>query len=286
MEAATQDRRFELREVTGPSAFGHDGDRRRFWDLLWLLSVTDFRVRYANTFLGYVWTILRPLVFFGVIFLVIREILGFGRGIENYGLILIVSLVLFQYFQDTTNAAVRSLSARESMVRKMDFPRIIVPLSVSLTALFTLLLNLVAVFALLLISGLQPRASWLLLTVVIMLLIALATGISMILSVSFVRSEDTGQAWTLIARLLFYASPVLYPLDVVPESFRDVIAVNPLSPLLTQARVWVVDPSAPTAAEATSPLIGVVVPLALLVAIGAFGLWIFTRDAPRVAESL
>jgi len=274
----------ELSPVRGPSAFG--GPVRRFVDLLWLSSAIEFRSRYATTFLGYLWTIIRPLLFFGLIFLVMRGILGFGKNIPNYGPMLILNLVLFQYFQEGTSRALRSVTSKEGLVRKMQFPRIVIPLSVSLTACFTLLLNLLAVFPLFLISGLQPRWTWLLLTVIILGLVLLTTGLSLILSVAFVRSEDIGEAWQLISRMLFYASPILYPIERVPESVRSLVAANPLSPLLEQARVWMIDPSAPTPVEVAGPWLGLVIPVGLTIAICVFGLWLFEREAPRVAEAL
>ena len=274
----------ELAEVRGPSAFG--GSRRRFWDLLWFTSTTDFRVRYANTLLGYVWTILRPLIFFGLIFLVLREILRFGANVENYGLMLVLNIVIFQFFSEASSRAVRSVTSKEAVVRKMQFPRIVIPLSVSLTAGFTLVLNLVAVFPLFLIAGLEPRPSWLLLPLVILVLVIFTTGLALILSVSYVRTEDTAEIWTLTARMMFYAAPIIYPIELVPDPFRTIVAMNPLAPLLEQARVWVVDPAAPNAVEAAGVLAGLVVPLTLIAAIAIFGLWLFEREAPRVAEEL
>lgn len=274
----------ELRDIRGPSAFG--GTPRRFLELLWLTSVTEFRVNYANTFLGYLWTILTPLLFFGVIFLVIRQVLRFGENVENYALMLVLGIVFFQYFSSSTMRGVRAISSKEGMIRKARFPRIVLPLSVSLTGSFTLVLNLVAVLPLFLISGLTPRWSWLLLIGVLLLLVLLTTGLTMVLSIGYVRSEDTAQGWSLFSRMMFYAAPILYPIELVPDSFRWLVAINPLSPLLIQARVWVVDADAPNAVEASGVLAGLVIPLALLFAIAAFGLWWFARWAPRVAEDL
>lgn len=274
----------ELRDVRGPSAFG--GEARRFGELLWFTSVTEFKVRYANTFLGYLWTIIRPLLFFGVIFMVLRQVLRFGAQVENYALMLVLNIVLFQYFSEATARGVRAVAAKEAMVRKMQFPRIVIPLSVSLTAAFTLALNLIAVVPLFLVAGLPPRWSWLLLVPVVLVLILLTTGLVMILSVLYVRSEDTQQGWGLISRTLFYASPFLYPIEFVPESFRALVAGNPLSLLLEQARVWVVDGSAPNAVEAAGVTAGLAIPLALLAGICLFALWLFEREAPRVAEAL
>ncbi len=273
-----------LREVRGPSAFG--GTLRRFWELLWIISSTEFKLQYANTFLGFVWTLLRPLLFFGVVFVVLREILRFGRDIEHYALILVLGLILFQYFSETTSRSVRSVASREGMVRKMQFPRIIIPLSVSLTSAFTMLLNLIAVMPIFFAFGVFPRPEWLLMIPLLAVLIAFATGVGMLLSVAFVRFEDVGQIWTMISRMLFYASPVLFPIDAVPASVQPFMAMNPLSPLFEQARVWMIDPAAPSAVEAGGVLLGVVVPLGLIVAATAGGLWLFAREAPRVAEEL
>lgn len=275
-----------LQEVRGPSAFG--GEFSRFWDLLRLVSVTEFRAQYANTVLGFTWTLIRPLIFFGVIFLVLREILRVGVEVEGYGASLVLSLILFTYFQDSTSRAVRSVSAREQMVRKMQFPRIVIPLSVSVTGALTMLLNLLAVFPLLLAFGLEPRWQWALFPLILLALAVLTTAVSMILSVLFVRFEDTAQAWNLAARLLFYVSPVLFPIEFVPGAgvFREIVAASPIALLLELARVWVVDPSAPGPVEAGGVWLGVVVPVVIFAGICAFAFWIFERDAPRIAEEL
>ena len=277
----------ELREIRGPSAFG--GDTRRFFDLLKLVTFSEFRAQYANTALGFLWTLIRPMIFFGVIFLILRGVLGFGANIEDYGLILVLNLVLFTYFQEATTRAVRSVASKEGIVRKMEFPRIVIPLSVSLSAVLSLLLNLAAVFPLMLIFGLDPQPEWLLFPLVLIALVLLTTAIAMILSVLFVRFEDTGQAWGLISRLLFYATPVLFPIetfDRVPHWIQTTIAASPLAPILEQARVWLIDSDAPNGVTEVGLLFGLVVPAVASIAICIFAFWIFTRDAPRVAEAL
>jgi ABC-2 type transport system permease protein len=274
----------ELRDIRGPSAFG--GSFRRFLDLLWLMSLTEFRTRYVGSSLGYAWTLLRPLVFFGVIFIVLRGLIGFGARTPHYAALLVLNIILFQYFSDVTNRAVRSVSARENMVRKMQFPRIVIPLSVSLTGGFTLVLNLIAGLGLIVLTGVVPRSTWLLLPVVVLLLALLTTGVSLILSVLFVRAEDVAEVWSLISRMLFYLSPVLYPIELVPQALRPIVSINPLAPLLVEARHWVIDPSAPSAIEAAGGVAGLAVPAALFVFACVFGLWLFEREAPRVAEAV
>ena len=277
----------ELREIRGPSAFG--GDTRRFFDLLWMVSVTEFRSQYANTALGFFWTLIRPLIFFGVIFLVLRGVLRFGANIEDYGLILVVGLILFSYFQEATTRAVRSVASKEGMVRKMQFPRIVIPLSVSLSAAFTLVLNFVALFPLMMLFGLDVQPEWALFPLLLVALVVLTTALSMILSVLFVRFEDTGQAWGLISRVLFYATPVLFPIETfanVSEAVQAAIAASPLALIVEQARVWLIDSDAPNGISEVGILFGLIVPVLLGLAICVFAMWIFQRDAPRVAEAL
>lgn len=274
----------KLHEVRGPSAFG--GELRRFRELLWIITVNEFRLEYANTLLGFLWTIIRPLVFFGVIFLILRGVLRFGGNIDHYGPFLVLNLILFQYFQETTTRSLRCVAAREGVVRKMQFPRIIIPLSVSLTAAFTMLLNLVAVLPLFVIMGVSPRLEWLGLLPIIVLLMALSTGVGLVLSIWFVRFEDTAQIWGLFSRILFYLTPILFPIELVPSDFRDFVALNPLSPLFEQARAFVIDPGAPGAVGASGVLLGAVLPLVVIAAFAGLGLWIFSRGAPRVAEAL
>jgi ABC-2 type transport system permease protein len=274
----------ELREIRGPSAFG--GGWQRTWRLLWLISVTEFRVRYTNTFLGYAWSVLRPFIFFGIIYTVVNQVLRYGDAIPNFAAMLVVNLALFQYFQEATSQAVRSITSKEALVRKMQFPRIVIPLSVNLTAAISLFFNLIGVFLLLLVVGIDPRWTWLLLPLVIVVLVTLTTALSMFLAVAYVRSRDVAQAWTLFLRGLFYATPILYAIDIVPDSIAPLIAANPLTPLLSQVRIWVLDPAAPTTVEVAGSLLGLWVPLAIGLTIVVAGLWLFNRDAPRVAEAL
>jgi ABC-2 type transport system permease protein len=274
-----------LREIPGPSAFGEGW--RRTWDLLWLLSVTEFRLQYTNTTLGYVWSVLKPFAFFGVILLVVDQVLGrFAGTDEHYAQGLILALVLFQYFSEATTVALRSISARESMLRKTRFPRIVIPLSLNLSAAITLFFNLIGVFLLLIVSGVEPRVEWLLAPVPLIALIVMTTGLSMLLSVAFVRSEDVGQGWSLTLRALFYATPILYTLSFIPDSFRFVIAANPLTPMIEWLRVWVVEPNGETPTAVVGVFAGLVVPLAIGAAIAVAGFLWFKRDAPKIAEAL
>jgi ABC-2 type transport system permease protein len=274
----------QLREVRGPSALG--GGSRRFFDLLWLMSVTEFKRVYFGTVLGYLWSLVRPLMLFAVLLFVFTKIFRIGSQVPNYPVLLLLGIVLFAFFQEATQNAVGSVVAQEGIVRKTQFPRLVIPLAVVLTAAFNLSLNLIVVFVFILAWGVDPTWTWLLFPLALSLLLLLTTAVSMVLSVMYVRFRDMLIIWAVFAQVLFYATPVLYPIEIVPESYRQLIFINPLAPIFEQIRVWVLDPNAPTTVEVVGGATGLIPAAAIFAAICVFGVWIFRRDAPRIAEEL
>ncbi len=274
----------QLREVRGPSALG--GGWHRFFDLLWLMSVTEFRRTYFGTVLGYLWSLVRPLLLFAVLLFVFTKIFRVGSDVPNYPVMLLLGIVMFSFFQEATTNAVTSVVAQEGVVRKTQFPRLVIPTTVVVTALFNLCLNLVVVFAFILAYGVDPMWTWLLFPVALLALFVLTTAVSMLLSVLYVRFRDVAIIWAVLAQVLFYATPVLYPVTIVPEKYRDYLFINPLAPIFEQVRVWVIDPSAPTASDVVGGVVHLLPATAVFVGLCVLGIWIFNRDAPRIAEEL
>ncbi len=272
-----------LRDVRGPSALG--GGWRRSAELLYLMAATEFKRTYFGTALGPLWTVARPLMLFGVLLVVFTKALHLGTGVPHYPVLLLMNIVLFGFFQEATTTAVSSVVSREAVVRKTQFPRLVIPLSVVLTSVFNLIPNLVVVFIFMLAFGVAPSWTWLGLLPLLALLAVITTAVSMIVSSLFPRYRDVGIIWTVFVTALFYATPVLYPLSKVSGHLRDVIALNPLTPLLELADRWVVNPNAPTPVEATGvgPVLGSIAIFAVVCVAGAL---IFAREAPRIAEEL
>jgi ABC-2 type transport system permease protein len=268
----------------GPSALGED--LRRFWSLTYTLAATDFKLRFFGSALGYLWTLARPLLLFGTLYLVFTKIVKFGEGVEFYPVYLLSSIVLFTFFSETTTRGVNSLVERENLLRKIRFPRMVIPLSVALHSLFNLGLNLIVVFGLVFASGIEPTLDWLQIPLLILMLVFFTTGVTMLLSALYVRFRDVQPIWEVLLQLLFYGSPVIYVITTVPESFRQVAMFNPMAAILTQWRHAVIDQSAPTAGTAIGGLELLVVPVAIVAAIFALGLWVFMRETPRIAENL
>jgi ABC-2 type transport system permease protein len=274
----------ELRPVRGPTMLG--GSRRRFWELLMLVSVTEFKRAYFGTALGYFWSLLRPLMLFAVLLVVFTQVFRVGSGVEAYPVLLLFNIVLFGFFQESTLTAVSSIVDQERIVRKTAFPRLIIPLAVVVTALFNLALNMIAVFVFVIAYGVDPQWTWLLFPVIIGLLFIFTIGTAMIVSSLFVRYRDVGIIWSVVVTALFYGTPVLYPLERVPGAFKDVVDCNPLTPIFQQARAWIIDPNAPGAVEAVGGWDGMLPAIAIFLAVCVLGVWFFNREAPRIAEDL
>jgi len=280
-----------LREVHGPSALG--GGRRRFFDLLWLMSVTEFRRTYFGTVFGYLWSLVRPLMLFGVLLFVFTQVFKVGSELDNYPVLLLLGIVQFTFFQEATSSAVASVVVQEGVVRKTQFPRLVIPLATVLTAFFNFLLNLVVVGVFILAWGVDPKLTWLLYPFALTALFVFTAAVSMILSVLYVRFRDVAIIWTVAAQVLFYATPILYPLgpvgtqeNGVGETIEQLLMLNPLAVIFEQVRVWVLEPSAPTAVEAAGGWLHLLPALAIYLGLCAYAVWIFNREAPRIAEEL
>ena len=290
MAVSEQMRGMELREVRGPSALG--GGRRRFFDLLWLMSVTEFRRTYFGTVFGYVWSLIRPLMLFGVLLFVFTQVFRIGSQLDNYPVLLLLGIVQFTFFSEATTNAVTSVATQEGVVRKTQFPRLVIPLATVITAAFNFCLNLIVVFAFILAWGVDPTWTWLLFPWAMAILFVFTAAVSMLLSALYVRFRDVAIIWTVAAQMLFYATPILYPLGpsgIKNPSIEKLLMINPLGALFEQVRVWVLaEPIsvAPTAASAAGGRANLLPALAIYVAVCVLGTWVFSREAPRIAEDL
>ncbi len=275
----------QLREVPGPSALG--GGTRRTFELLYVIALNDFKKTYFGTALGYMWSVARPLMLFGVLLAVFTHVFHLHSNVHPYATFLLFGIVLFGFFQEATLMAVASIVGHESVIRKTQFPRLVVPLAVVLTSLFNLGPNLVVAFAFLLGFGVSPEWSWLLLSVVLLGLFTITTAVAMTVSALYPRFRDVSIIWTVASTALFYATPVLYPIDAVSNNFRDVIALNPLAPLMELSQKWVTYPGAPWPwSPAAGGPVRFAIAATLFVVVCVVSVWVFSREAPRIAEEL
>jgi ABC-2 type transport system permease protein len=261
-------------------------DLRRLASLTFTLAVIDFKRRYYGNALGYFWTLAKPLLLFGVLYLAFTEILSFGGRVHNYPAVIITGLVLYNFFSETTGESLSSLVAYESLVRKVPVPLLVIPLAISLRAFFNVCLNLVAVLVFIAISDVHVTRLWLEFPFLLGALLVFSAAVGALLSDLFVPFRDMGAIWEVIVQLMFWGSPIVYPIENVPQGLRDVILCNPVAVIITQARHVLIDPSAPSAIDAMSNPALILVPIAIVLAAIAGSVMLYRWITPRIAEQL
>src|SRR3954469_22342529 len=231
-------------------------DRRRFlrheWDVLRVIAGTDFKLKYADSALGYVWSIAKPLAMFAVLWVVFGRLFRLGTAFTQYPIYLLMGIVLWTFFADATGLGLQSLVARGSIMRKLFFPRLIIPLAATTLAVITFAINLIAVSVFIAIAGERPRLEWLLIPLLVLELYVFIVGLSLILTTLFIRFRDTSQVWELVAQLLFYSTPIIYPLGLLPPWARSVSMLSPLTQVMQDIRIIVI-PDAPPRSIMTAP---------------------------------
>jgi ABC-2 type transport system permease protein len=280
------------RPISGPQAL--TADWSRFWHLTFNIARTQWKLRFFGSILGYLWQLMRPLLMFGVLWLFFTQLAhvgqGQGAGSNHYGAQLLGSIVLFSFFAESTGGAVRSVVDNEVLVRKIQFPRMVIPLSVVLLAMFNLALNLIVVFIFALASGVRPMLSWLELPLLVVMLAVFSAGVAMLLSSLYVYFRDVAPIWEVASQILFYASPVIVPLVTIQKKVSATVLhlymLSPLATVLQQFRHAVVTHATPSAAEALGGQAALLGPIALVLAVFALGFVVFNRTAPHVAENL
>jgi ABC-2 type transport system permease protein len=243
--------------IKGPSALG--SDPRRFWHLTWTLAVTDWKLRFFGSALGYFWSIFRPLLLFGVLYAVFSTVFDIDI-VPAYAEALLLGIVLFSFFSEATKGCVSALVAKEPLVRKIEFPVAAVPLAVVLTATFNLALNLIPVVVFTLIDGGSVRWSWLEIPFLLALLAVFAAGIGMLLSALVLRE--------------------------LPDDWAHLMLINPFAAILQQCRHALFGPGHLSLEQAIGGWANVIEPVIVGVLLVGLGAWVFARRAPRMAEEL
>ena len=192
--------------------------------LLKELSKTDFKLRYQGSVLGYLWALLKPLLIFVILYIVFGKFLRFGADVPNFPMYLLVGIVLWNFFTECTNQGIQAIVQRAELLRKISFPKYIVVVSATTTALINLGVNLIVVVVFALINGIMPSLLWLIALLPIIELYLLALGISLLLGAINVKYRDITSIWEVLIQALFYAVPIIYPLSLVINNAGPQIA--------------------------------------------------------------
>jgi ABC-type polysaccharide/polyol phosphate transport system ATPase subunit/ABC-type polysaccharide/polyol phosphate export permease len=258
---------------------------RRFADITLMLARAEFKLRYLDSIVGYVWSLVQPLLLFLVLWLVWAELFKPDRDVAHYQLSLLLGIALFTFFSEATGHALTSLVGKGGMLRKIPFPPLALPLSSVLTSFYVYGLTLVIVLGFIVASGIAPALRWLEMVPVLLLLLVFTVGLGLLLSCLYVSIRDVQQIWTVVLRMLFFLTPVFYPIELAPEGLQKILMLNPLAVVTVQARHTMLDPGAPTALEAGgAPILAA--SLLITAATVAAGLLLYRKQARIVAERI
>jgi ABC-2 type transport system permease protein len=200
---------------------------------------TDFKLRYQSSALGYLWSVLKPLMLFAILYTVFTQFLRIGRGVPNYPISLLLGIVLWSFFVDATTGAMKSIVGKGNLIRKINIPRYLIPVASISSAFINALLNLIVVFVFVLFANNTPL-SWMTLVVfpfllLELILVAVATGF--FLAALFVKFRDIEHIWDVVRQGLFYSIPIIYPLTIVSSvTIQKIIILNPLAQIIQDAR--------------------------------------------------
>ena len=200
------------------------------------MVATDFKIRYQGSVLGYMWSILKPLLLFAVLYILFTYVAPIGKGVEHYGVSLLLGIVFWNFFAETTMVGATSVVSHGDLIRKIKIPRYLVVVASSVSAFINLLLSLVVVFIFAGVNGVSPHASWLLLPIVIVEMFALAMGMALILATAYVKYRDVTYIWEVFLQAGFYASAIIVPMSIVPTNLYDWFFMNPVVQIVQDAR--------------------------------------------------
>jgi ABC-2 type transport system permease protein len=260
---------------------------RQYARILHVVASVDFKLKYADSALGYVWSLVKPLSYFTILWIV------FGRffklsSFPHFPLFLFIGIVLYTFLVDAIGTSIPSVVVNGSVIRRISFPRLILPMSATLTSGITFLINAGAVVVFIVLSRVGPQWTWFLLPFLIAQLYILILGCAFLLSAAFVRYRDVSQVWELVAQLLFYASPIMYPVGFLPPWFQPIAYLNPFVQILQDTRAVIVGSQQPhgTIASVYGTGWARLLPIAITFAIFGLGLTYFRRRSTSFAEQV
>lgn len=251
---------------------------------------TDFKLRYQGSFIGHLWSILKPLMLFTIMYLVFVQFLRFDDGTPHYAVGLLLGMVTWNFFTEATNMGMMSIVSRGDLLRKLNFSKEIIVFSSVAGAAINYAINLVVVLVFALISGVQFTWTSLIIFPLFVELVLLATGVAFILSSLFVRFRDIGPIWEVVLQAGLYATPIIYSLTFIIQrgqtNIAKIMMFNPLAQIIQDLRHFLIYSGNMTLRDLISNPLIIVIPYLLPIVVFALGYIIFNKNAKRFAEIL
>lgn len=257
--------------------------------LLRQLVITEFKLRYQGSVLGYLWSLLKPLFLFAILYFVFVYFLKIGEGIPHWPVAMLLGIVLWNFFSEITNNGVASIVNNGDVIRKINFPKYVIVLASSVSALINLGLNFIIIAIFMVINEVTITWSAPLVLFYIIELFALGLGLAFILSALFVKLRDVNYIWEIIMQALFYGSAVIYPVAMVIEQnvmLAKILLLNPIAQSIQDARHVLIDDTTPTLFSLTSNFWISLIPIGIVIVVVIIGALYFKRRSPYFAEEV
>ena len=262
---------------------------RRNRILLKELVKTDFKLRYQGSVLGYLWALLRPLMMFAILYVVFCKLLRIGGDIPHYPVYLLTGTVMWSFFTECTMQGIQAIVSRGDLLRKICFPKYIVVVSATLTAVVNMLINVVVIIIFALINGVSPSWTWLLVPFSLIEIYLLSLGIAFLLGSINVKYRDITSIWEVLVSAAFYAVPIIYPISMVANvnaTAAKVLLLNPIAQAIQDIRFNLITSETITMwGYLNNPLVKIV-PLFAIALVLVFGAIIFRRRSKYFAEEV
>lgn len=256
--------------------------------LLKELVKTDFKLRYQGSAIGYLWSILKPIMLFAIMYVVFVRFLKFGQDVPHFAVALLLGMVTWTFFSEATNMGMMSIVVRGDLLRKLNFSKSIIVLSSVVGALINYGINLLVVLIFALINGVTFKWTALFLPFLILEVALLAMGIALFLAALFVKFRDIGPVWEVVMQAGMYATPIIYPLSQISNTSllaAKLVMLNPMAQIIQDLRYILIDPANTTVWQLVK-LPYLAIPYLLPVVIFCLGFWYFNKHAKRFAEIL
>ena len=257
--------------------------------LLRQLVITDFKLRYKGSVLGYLWSLLRPLALFAVLYVVFVQFLRFGAGVPHFAVSLLLGVILWNYFTEVTMNGLSAIVGRGDMMRKLAFPRYVIVMAGSFSALINLAINMVVITFFIIINGVVIHWSALIAIPLIIELFVLGLSVAFLLSAMYVKFRDISYIWEVILQMGFYATPIIYPISMVIEKSQmaaQIMMLSPVAQITQDMRAAVISSDTPTIMTMFGNPYLYSVPILIIVALAVGSSIYFKKKSPGFAENV
>lgn len=253
-------------------------------DLIWQMVVADFRIKYQGSVLGYLWTLLKPLFMFGILYFVFTVAFPLGKDVPYYPAYLILGLVMWNFFLEAVVTGMGSIVGHGDMIRKVSIPKYTIVLSSTVMALINFILNLTVVAVVMFLVKVDLTWNALYFPLVILEMFVFATGLGFLLSALLVKLRDISNIWDILSQALFYLSPLLWLPSKVPDQFLKTLFLSPLAQIFQDARYLLITDKTLTPYAVNGVWLGRVIPVLIVLTVALISYLYFTKQSKSFAE--